>query len=116
MVHILTETQRPLWCCPGLAALVLALGRKERQGQGRKLGPGAWRQEAGLGRARLALAEIRFSLRMMRPTQGCSGGAQSWRPLSVVNLEAERREPWSPASWGALCEGQKLWTMSGNLF
>lgn len=37
-----------------------------------------WRVEMGLRRIRLALAEDFFSLRMMRSTQGWSGGAQSW--------------------------------------
>jgi hypothetical protein len=48
--------------------------------------------EVGLGRARLALAEDFFSLQMIRSTQGWSGGAQSWWPLSVVNLELEARQ------------------------
>lgn len=38
------------------------------------------------------MSEFFCSLWMMRSTQGWSGGAQSWRPLAVVNLESEVRE------------------------
>lgn len=62
------------------------------------------RQKAGLGRARLALVEILSSLRMMRLTQGLFGGAQSWNPLRVVNLEAEKGAV-EPTSWKALPGG-----------
>lgn len=68
------------------------MGRKERQGHGWGSWAGPWREEAGLGRVGLAFAEAFCSLRMMRATQGWSGGAQSWRPLTVVNLESEVRE------------------------
>lgn len=58
---------------------------------------GAWRIEAGLERARLALAGDFFSLLMIHVTQGWSGGVKSWWLLIVVNLESDRMEPWNSA-------------------
>lgn len=58
---------------------------------------------------------------MMRSTQGWSGGAQSLRPLFVVNLESEVRgqREWSPETQlpgRPRCEGQRLRTTSQNCF
>ena len=109
--HPFTQTQGLLRDCHGLTAVALAL---EEEGETRSwagvLGRGS-REEAGLGRVRLAFTEFFCSLRMMRSTQGWSRGAQSWRPLTVVNLESGQREwscgtqlpgrPWSEGQgWG----------------
>ena len=103
--------------CHRVTAGTLLWGRKERQGHGLRSWAGAWREEAGLGRVRLALAEFFFSLRMMRPTHGWSGGAQSSWPLCVVNLETkvrdQRKQPWNPVSqqaqMGRSTTGDHIW-------
>lgn len=74
VIHIsLLKTQGSFWCC-----CLCSKGREERQGHGLESQGFGERVEAGLRRVRLALAEDFFSLRMMRSTQGWSGGAQSW--------------------------------------
>ena len=72
VIHIsLLKTQGSFWCC-----CLCSKGREERQGHELE-SRGVGRAEAGLRRVRLALAEDFFRLRMMRSTQGWSGGAQS---------------------------------------
>lgn len=55
--------------------MALVLGEEGEAGHGLGSWAGAPREEVGLGSAGLAFAEFFCSLRMMRSTQGWSGGA-----------------------------------------
>lgn len=95
-------------------------GRKEREGLGLGSRAGVRREEAG-GEGGLALADFFSSLLMIRSTQGWSGGAQSLRPLFVVNLESEVRgqREWSPGTQlpgRPRCVGPRLRTTSQKCF
>lgn len=102
--------------CHWVTAGTLLWGRK-RQSHGLGSWAGAWREEAGLGRVGLALAEFFFSLWMMRPTHGWSGGAQSSWPLrgepGDKGQRSEKTEAWNSVSQqaqvGRTATGDHIW-------